>query len=224
MRQSKWSLLLRRRVRVRKLVPLVAPAAILALLAASTTLGALVNGALPTAAFTYSSVTDNSVSIAGSGITAADITTLETYTSNLSAVTNPTAAQRTALATYQARLTDYKARYAAAIDLRASNPINVKTTYSRVAPSPEFVPGWHYHNGPVIVTVTVGTFTFFDSKCATFDLSAGHTYIESPGQVLNAKALPEKNAGIATVEFFTTRLYPNGASDPAPVSPAPCTP
>jgi quercetin dioxygenase-like cupin family protein len=122
------------------------------------------------------------------------------------------------------RLTDYQARCAAAIDLRANSAVNVKTTYSRVAPSPSFVPGWHYHNGPVIVTVTVGTFTFFDSKCGTFDLSAGHTYIESPGQVLNAKALPEKNAGIATVEFFTTRLYPDGALDPVPVVSAPCTP
>jgi hypothetical protein len=145
-------------------------------------------------------------------------------TSCASAVTNPTPAQRAALATYQVRLTDYQARYAAAIDLRANSAVNVKTTYTRVAPSPSFVPGWHYHNGPVIVTVTVGTFTFFDSKCGTFDLSAGHTYIESPGQVLNAKALPEKNAGIATVEFFTTRLYPDGALDPVPVVSAPCTP
>jgi hypothetical protein len=233
MRQSKWSLLLTaalvfirewRRVIVRKLILLGGVTAIVTLLTASTSLGALVNGALPTAAFTYTSVTDNSVNIAGSGITLAHITRLEKLISSLSAVTKPTAAQRRALANYQALLTNYQARYDAAIDLRANNPINVKTTYSRVAPSPEFVPGWHYHNGPVIVTVTVGTFTFYDSKCGTFDLTAGHTYIESPREVLNAKALPDKNAGIATVEFFTTRLYSDEASDPVPVSPAPCTP
>jgi hypothetical protein len=218
MRQSKWSLLLR------KFVGLAAFAAIVALLTASVSLGALVNGALPATAFTYTSVTDNSVSIAGSGITLAHITRLQKLIKDLSAVSKPTAAQRAALATDQALLANYQARYDAAIDLRANKPVNVKTTYSRVAPSPEFVPGWHYHNGPVIVTVTVGTFTFYDSYCYAFDVTAGHTYIESPGQVLNAKALPDKNAGIATVEFFTTRLYPDGASDPAPVSPAPCTP
>ena len=98
-----------------------------------------------------------------------------------------------------------------------------KTTYSRVVPSLTFQAGWHYHNGPVIVSVTAGTLTFFDGACATWDLTAGHTYIESTGQVLNAKVLPAKNAGIATVEWFTTRLYPEGAGDPVEVAP-PCTP
>jgi hypothetical protein len=208
---------------IQRAITLAALAAIAALLTASSTLGALINGALPAAGFTYASVTDNSVSIASSGITLAHITRLETLISSLSAVTKPTAAQRTALATYQALLANYKARYAAAVDLRESTAANVKTTYSRVPPSATFESGWHYHNGPVIVTVTVGTLTFLDSKCGTWDLPAGHTYIESPKQVLNAKALPAKNVGIDNVEWFTTRIFPVGAIDPVPVS-APCTP
>ena len=208
---------------VQKIVMIVALGAAIAVLSASTTLGALVNGVLPAAGFTYSSVTDNSVSIAGSGITLAQIATVQAYVGKLSAVSTPTAAQQAALATYQARLTDYQARYAAAIDLRASSAANVKTTYSRVPPSPTFEAGWHYHLGPVIVTITVGTLTFYDSTCGTWDLVAGHSYIESPKQVLNAKVLPAKNAGLANVEWFTTRLYPDGAIDPVPV-PAPCTP
>ena len=75
----------------------------------------------------------------------------------------------------------------------------------------------------MIVTVAVGTLTFYDNKCGTWDLTAGHTYIESPRQVVNAKVLPAKNAGITTVEWFTTRIYPTTAIDPVPVE-APCTP
>jgi hypothetical protein len=109
------------------------------------------------------------------------------------------------------------------IHLKTKGSIDVKTTYSRVAPSPTFEAGWHYHNGPVIVTVTVGTLTFFNSSCGSWDVSVGQTYIESMGQVLNAKVLPGKNSGVANVEWFTVRLYPDGAADPVPVAP-PCTP
>lgn len=108
------------------------------------------------------------------------------------------------------------------VHLKTKGPVDVKTTYSVVAPSATFEAGWHYHNGPVIVTVTVGTLTFFDESCGTWDLGAAQTYIESTGEILNAKALPEKNAGIANVEWFTTRFYPDGATDPVPVTHAPC--
>jgi quercetin dioxygenase-like cupin family protein len=195
----------------------------IAALTASQVSGALINGSLPAVGFTYSSTIDNSVQIASAGITAAQIATVQAYVDKLAALSNPTAAQKTALATYRARLADYQARYATAIDLRAAQATNVKTTYSRVPPSPTFEAGWHYHNGPVVVTVTAGTLTLFDSKCASWDILAGHTYIESPGQVLDAKALPAKNAGVENVEWFTSRMYSNGAIDPVPV-PAPCTP
>jgi quercetin dioxygenase-like cupin family protein len=107
-----------------------------------------------------------------------------------------------------------------AVRLKIKDDVTVKTTYTIVTPADQIVGGWHYHNGPVIVTVAVGTLTFFDANCGTWDVSAGQTYIESAGQVLNAKALVSKNA--ATLEWFTTRLYP-GATDPVPVA-APCTP
>lgn len=108
-----------------------------------------------------------------------------------------------------------------AIRLKIKDDVTVKTTYSIVAPSDAFLGGWHYHNGPVIVTVTAGMLTFYSGTCGSWDVSAGHTYIESAGEVLIARALPSKNTG--NVEWFTTRLYPQGASDPSPVD-APCTP
>ena len=207
----------------RRVALMIVLAALIAVPTASTTLGALINGALPATSFTYSSAVDNSVAISGSGISQAQIEALERYVARLAAIANPTADQRTALTTYRARLVDYRVRYALAVDLRASAAANVKTTYSRVPPDLTFESGWHYHNGPVIVTVAVGTLTFIDDTCGRWDVSAGHTYIELPNQVLNAKVLPAKNAGLANVEWFTTRIYPEGAIDPVPV-PAPCTP
>lgn len=93
------------------------------------------------------------------------------------------------------------------IHLKTKGQINVKTTYSKASAGTGFLGGWHYHNGPVLVTVTVGTLTFYGPDCGTWEVNAGQTYIESTGQVLNAKAL------VAT-EWFTTRLYPEGAADP----------
>jgi hypothetical protein len=109
------------------------------------------------------------------------------------------------------------------IQLKTKGAIDAKTTYSRVDPSASLLGPWHYHNGPVIVTVTNGTLTFYGGSCETWDVREGETYIETTGQVLNAKALPDKNDAGEKVEWFTTRLYPDGAADPVGVA-APCTP
>lgn len=160
----------------RRLAVIVALLATLATLSVGTALGALVNGTLPTAAFTFTSVSNNDVNMTGPGI-----------------------------------------------HLKTKGPVNVKTTYTRFAPSATTTFGWHYHNGPVILTVTAGTLTYIDSACQTWDVTAGSSYIESTGEVLNAKADPAKNVGSASVEWFTTRLYPADATDPVAVDP-PCTP
>jgi quercetin dioxygenase-like cupin family protein len=109
-----------------------------------------------------------------------------------------------------------------AVRFKTKDDVTVKTTYSIVTPADQFVGPWHYHNGPVIVTVALGTLTFYDASCGTWDITAGQSFIESQGQVLNAKALVSKNPG-GTLQWFTTRLYPNGATDPVVVD-APCTP
>jgi hypothetical protein len=108
------------------------------------------------------------------------------------------------------------------IHLKTNGSINIKTTYTRLAPTGALT-GWHYHNGPVIVTVAVGTLTYVGADCRTWDLRAGESYIESRGEVLNAYLDPAKNSGLANVEWFSTRLYPAGSSDPVAVEP-PCTP
>ena len=108
------------------------------------------------------------------------------------------------------------------IRLKIKDNVTVKTTYSFATPNDTALVGtWHYHNGPVFVTVTAGTLTLYDATCGSWDIAAGQTYIESAGQVLVAKALTSKN--MAAVQWFTTRLYPEGAIDPVQVD-APCTP
>lgn len=108
------------------------------------------------------------------------------------------------------------------IRLKIKDNVTVKTTYSFATPSDTVLVGtWHYHNGPVFVTVTAGTLTLYDASCGSWDIGEGQTYIESAGQVLVAKALTSKNS--ANVQWFTTRLYPQGAVDPVSVDP-PCTP
>jgi hypothetical protein len=145
------------------------------ILGASTVNAALVNGTLPAAGFTYTSLTQNAVNMAGDPIR-----------------------------------------------LKIKDNVTVKTTYSFATPSNSALVGsWHYHQGPVFVTVTTGTLTLYDSSCNSWDIPAGHTYIESEGQVLVAKALASKNDG--NVQWFTTRVYPEGGMDPVPVD-APCTP
>jgi uncharacterized membrane protein len=109
-----------------------------------------------------------------------------------------------------------------AIRLKIKDNVTVKTTYSIVTPADQIVGGWHYHNGPVIVTVAVGTLTFYDANCGSWDVAAGETYIESTGEVLNARAVSAKNPG-GSLQWFSTRLYPEGSNDPVPVD-APCTP
>jgi len=165
----------------RKVLPVAAPAAlVLALLSVSVAFAGLVSGSLPSAGFTYTSVTDNTVNITGDGI-----------------------------------------------HFKTKDSINIKTTYSRVAPSSTLL-GWHYHNGPNFVTVTNGTLTLYDDACNAIDLPAGHSYVEATGQVINARVDPVKNSTLPSdqkVEWFTTRLYPMDAPDPGTVAvPPSCTP
>lgn len=208
---------------LRRGAALVVLATFITLLTVSNTIAALVNGTLPSTSFTYTSLTDIPVDVSSAGISSDQIAALEGYVARLEAVAHPSAAQRTALTAYRARLADYQARYDTAVALREQTATNVKTTYSRVPPSDSYEAGWHYHNGPVVVTVTVGTLTLYTKTCEQIDILPGHSYIESPKQVLNAKVLPSKNPGVANVEWLTTRIYPEGTIDPVPVA-VPCTP
>jgi quercetin dioxygenase-like cupin family protein len=47
--------------------------------------------------------------------------------------------------------------------------------------------GWHSHPGPVIVTVTQGTASFYESDCVRHDYAAGSSFIEDAEIVHNLR-------------------------------------
>ena len=108
------------------------------------------------------------------------------------------------------------------IDFETSRKVDVITTFSS-QPSTWVGSGWHYHNGPVFISVTTGTLTFWTTTCRKFQITAGQGYIESTGQVLLAKNLDSTTVA----EWYTSRVIPyqtNGSPgiDPVPVVHAAC--
>ena len=120
----------------RKLALVVAATALPALVVGGAALAALDKGTLPTAAFSYTSTLTNSVDIAAAGL--------------------PVVASPAAVATPASSAAD------ATIGLQAKGSVTVKTTFSTAPTNAPFEFGWHYHNGPVIITVTTGTLTYYD--------------------------------------------------------------
>jgi quercetin dioxygenase-like cupin family protein len=83
---------------------------------------------------------------------------------------------------------------------------------------------WHYQNGPVFISVTQGTLTYWTTTCRKFEIKAGQGYIESTGQVLRVKNLDSTTVA----EWFTSRVIPyrtNGLPgiDPVLVAHAECS-
>jgi quercetin dioxygenase-like cupin family protein len=179
-------------------------------------------GELPAAGFSHTSMVDDPIE--PSGFAAAD-SLADIYQELANPAASGFAAADSLADIYQelanAESAERGASSSAGIDLGISGPIAVKTTYTLQPADPGYRFGWHSATGPIIFTVTSGTLTLIDETCRTFDLAAGHTYIGSTGQVLDAVLLPEKNPGVAAVGWFTTRLYADGAADPVDID-APC--
>jgi quercetin dioxygenase-like cupin family protein len=76
---------------------------------------------------------------------------------------------------------------------------------------PEASSGWHKHAGPVIVTVTQGTLTFYfgdDPECSPTRLHAGETVIEQGGE--RDPAPFAVNEATEPVKLFVTMFAPAG--------------
>lgn len=72
---------------------------------------------------------------------------------------------------------------------------------------PTWTSGWHEHTGAVIVNVTAGSLTFYDSSCAVTTVTAGHGYIETPYDPILAR-----NEGTVQAAWITTQIIPAGAA------------
>jgi hypothetical protein len=78
--------------------------------------------------------------------------------------------------------------------------------------------GWHYHPGPVLVTVTTGTITFYmgdDPACTPHVHPAGTTFFENGGMVGIARNEGTVEA-TAVATFFVPAGSPTRLDAPAP--------
>ncbi len=82
---------------------------------------------------------------------------------------------------------------------------------------PGWTSGWHKHSGPILVNVTSGTLTFYETDCHPVTVTAGHGRFESTGHPILAR-----NEGTATAAWITTQIIPAGASRRVDISPGFC--
>jgi quercetin dioxygenase-like cupin family protein len=73
--------------------------------------------------------------------------------------------------------------------------------------SPGGYGGWHSHPGPVIVTVTQGTASFYESDCVRRDYPAGTSFIEDADVVHNLR----NESTTDTLRLANAFLLPGGA-------------
>jgi quercetin dioxygenase-like cupin family protein len=79
----------------------------------------------------------------------------------------------------------------------------------RITVAPGGDGGWHSHSGPVLVTVTKGTATFYDGDdpdCTPHQLGQGQGLVEHPGHVHLTT-----NEGSEPLELYAVSVVPAGA-------------
>jgi len=84
----------------------------------------------------------------------------------------------------------------------------------RLSIAPGGYSGWHAHPGPVFVTVTQGSVTWYDGAdplCPAHTYSTGQSFIEKPYRVHNAK----NASNSAPAEYVAMTIKPSGFVGPA---------
>jgi len=103
------------------------------------------------------------------------------------------------------------------IEVEAERPIDVVNV--RVTFAPGTTVDWHKHPGPVVITVTEGTFTFIDDQCTRHRYGPGETFVEDPTE----RAGKARNTGSTTLKTIASFYVPVGTEVlTIPVSPPPC--
>jgi hypothetical protein len=82
---------------------------------------------------------------------------------------------------------------------------------------PGWTSGWHMHSGPILVNITSGALTFYESDCHPVTVTAGHGWFESTGHPILAR-----NEGTETATWITTQIIPAGASKRVDITPGFC--
>ena len=93
-------------------------------------------------------------------------------------------------------------------DIKFQTKADVDIATATVTIAPLGYSGWHSHPGVVLVTVKVGTVTFYDQNCQPTDHAAGTTFIEAagdgPGQARNLSTT-------VSAIVYVTYIVPHGA-------------
>ena len=124
----------------------------------------------------------------------------------------PTVLARGNLGTYhiQSKAGDYDA------ELKSHDNTDIVVVKNVVTPAGHS--GWHYHPGPVLVTVTSGTITFYmgdDPTCSPHVHPAGTTFFENGGMVGIARNEGTVDATVVAT-FFVPAGSPTRLDAPAP--------
>jgi quercetin dioxygenase-like cupin family protein len=108
----------------------------------------------------------------------------------------------------------YPSGHAFSISVPAGS--QVESVMVTVPPGFDF--GWHHHTGGVVVTVTSGTLTLYDTTCERQDVSAGGGFLEEVGTIHRAR-----NEGTEPAVLLVTYLgVPAGQPTDVAESQAPC--
>jgi quercetin dioxygenase-like cupin family protein len=65
--------------------------------------------------------------------------------------------------------------------------------------------GWHSHPGPIVVTVIEGTLTVYHDDCTSETYSAGETFTEICGDIINVR-----NETAAEAKDIAVQIFPHG--------------
>ncbi|HET7399500.1 MAG TPA: cupin domain-containing protein [Intrasporangium sp.] len=102
------------------------------------------------------------------------------------------------------------------IELEAHRAMDVVTLRLTFAPGTTI--DWHTHPGPVVATVTSGSLTFTNDKCARHTFKVGEAFVERPGE--RGKA---RNTGTTTTTTIVSFFVPKGTDKLlVPAAPPPC--
>jgi hypothetical protein len=102
------------------------------------------------------------------------------------------------------------------VELKSHDNTDIVVTNIAIAPGGHS--GWHFHPGPVLVTVKTGTVTFYmgdDPSCTAHVHPTGTTFFESGGMVGIARNEGATEATVTAV-FFVPAGSPTRLDAPAP--------
>jgi len=93
-------------------------------------------------------------------------------------------------------------------DVKFQTKGSVDFAQSTVTIDPLGNSGWHSHPGVVLVTVTSGTVTFYQSDCSFIRYPAGSSFVESNG----ATGLARNESATDSAVVYVTYIVPVGAA------------